>query len=101
MSSQLTLVALTVLSLLCVTVRGAESEEQLNLAINQFESNQECFNAFDKMRRVASGAGYPVVSGSDIQTLCHGECGEIGSRILQYDNLARDHVCMFVCLLLS
>jgi len=102
MPAQLILVALAVLSLLCLTVGGTESEEQLRLATNQFERNQECFNAFDKMRRVASGAAYPAVSGSDMQTLCHGECGEIGSRI--YNTIASPEIlyaCLCVCCYLN
>jgi len=90
MSAKFILVAISVLVLSCSTAKGSEATEQLNLAINQFESNQECFDIFDRIRMVVSGDGFPTVLDSEMDTLCSGVCGEIGRRILRYDSLARN-----------
>ena len=111
MSTQCILVVLSVLALSCAAVRGDDSTQQLNLAINQFERNQECFNILDKIRLIARVVQHqssdfvaiPSVSDSEMDTLCNGVCGELGRRIIRYDNLARDSstVRMFVYLLLN
>ena len=103
MSTQCILVVLFVLALSCVRVRGSDSEQQLNLAINQLERNQECFDIFDKIRLIAARRALLFVSDSEMDTLCNGVCGDIGRRIIRYDNLARDSasVCMFVYLILN
>jgi len=97
MFRQLILVGFTTLALLCAVVRGDDSEEQLNFAINEFESDQECFDIFDKIRMIAAGVAFPFVSDSETETLCYGNCGEIGRRILQYDELAQNSVSLFLC----
>ena len=92
MSAQLFLVSIFVLAFSCATTRGSDATEQFTLAINQFESNQECFDIFDRIRLAASGIDYPFVSDNETRTLCSGACGEIGRRIIRYDNLARNTI---------